>query len=491
MLRAVPPEWPGRPSPTSSCGQASSPGFQIKVVIPISVRSAWFSAAHHRWTHGRAASKLYRRAAAQLVCLSRFWRPNSSATVSALPFAEMAYTVHYKRLAIANPSGGQIDDELKAWRYKSGHVMWELRRFVAALQYSGRLSECKLFLDLVVSFGLHHSSHFELTQEVVPSRKALAARGADASSFVVEAREEFQATTLGIVFILLRLECRRRGSGRLIARAIFRGWVFAFLANGFPEELLNPQLTDEERDLCGQPAEQPCRCPHMAEAVWAAQGAGENSADHLALLVLSISRASSVCAACDAWLSRAAAALAQAIDKSIPDTGGVIDPLRMGTHLASGSGRKRRYDEDYKLAVSVTAIQDKKAMSIAGFAQADAHLNPKTAKFWDHSSLGWYQAAAFANMSKVSEVSVTLDASRFGMPAGEYIMFAMSSVAVGRALWLPPQVDKRGLGGTACGEGAGGASGGYKTRERLPLALGSSTSRRRQTDPRMTAICPL
>ena len=63
----------------------------------------------------------------------------------------------------------------------------------------------------------------------------------------------------------------------------------------------------------------------------------------------------------------AAAQLVDSVDDSFDHAGTVTDPTKMRHHLCGKSGQKRRYDEDFKRAVSSEIIVKKRAVSITFF----------------------------------------------------------------------------------------------------------------------------
>ena len=151
----------------------------------------------------------------------------------------------------------------------------------------------------------------------------------------------------------------------------------------------------------------------------------QSDVDKLALFLLATSRRGKSCKACQAWTRAAAAQLVDSVDDSFDHAGTVTDPTKMRHHLCGKSGQKRRYDEDFKRAVSSEILVKKRAVSITSFAHATDQLNYNTAMSWDHDSLSWYQAAMWANMDTVKDISITMDASRIGQPALDLMMYAV------------------------------------------------------------------
>lgn len=123
------------------------------------------------------------------------------------------YRIDYKRVVCNDGDGRQWETELKAWVYPTQAVAWEARRIIAALGYHGRFEdEPKVFFKAIDALAdkVKFADCFDLSSEVVPSRKALEARGELDARFFCESREEWQISTAGVVRMLLVMDrCRR------------------------------------------------------------------------------------------------------------------------------------------------------------------------------------------------------------------------------------------------------------------------------------------
>lgn len=79
--------------------------------------------------------------------------------------------------------------------------------------------------------------------------------------------------------------------------------------------------------------------------------------------------------------------------------------------------------------------------------------NPKTVASWERRSLAAYLASCNEGMERAQDISVAMDASRFGCPKEETLLFAAFSVGAGRGCMPPPQVLRgyKGSGAELCG----------------------------------------
>lgn len=350
------------------------------------------------------------------------------------------YRTYYKRVVCNDGDGRQWETELKAWVYPTQAAAWEARRIIAALGYHGRFEdEPKVFFKAIDALAdkVKFADCFDLSSEVVPSRKALEARGELDARFFCESREEWQISTAGVVRMLLVMDRCRRGAGKLRARSFFRG-LAAAVCGCLPEELAEPSLLDGEVEACGIPVQAPNMCPHFEAALQQCPD-GISEVDKGILLLMQGFRQAACCKGCSGWCCRAGDSLATRIDTSLPTIVCETDPLNMSLHIQGRSGKKRRYDEDYKEAVSRDVLVKKRAISLTSHAATTDKLATKTAASWDHDSLAWYQSAAWQSFGKANDVSITMDASRLGNPGLDCMMYAMASVDLGRSCWLPPQ----------------------------------------------------
>lgn len=237
--------------------------------------------------------------------------------------------------------------------------------------------------------------------------------------------------------LLVVLHRARRGTGRAQARALGRAWLQAFITE-LPEPLLRAGLADAEFALCGIATLELNVCPHW-QAAQDPEESGTSPVDRFFLKLLRAAEQGLVCQASQAWAKRACRFMADALNDILPQSKSETNPLNMQEHLMGRSGKQRRYDEDYKMAVTGDVVEKKRALSATAYAQAVDNLAVKTAASWDYESLGWYQASSWATFRKAENVSITMDSSRIGQPALDLMFYAMHSVGIGRAVWLPPQ----------------------------------------------------
>lgn len=133
------------------------------------------------------------------------------------------------------------------------------------------------------------------------------------------------------------------------------------------------QMTPEEKRSCKACDSAAALCPHAEKALDRAEASASlHRKGAFAVSVLQLAPSSSACPACIAAHCRLLSAIAAAIDRGTGSFGGVADPLEMRSHPQSSSGRKRkrRYDEDFKAAVSERVVRVQRAVSCQAFAKA-------------------------------------------------------------------------------------------------------------------------
>ncbi len=194
--------------------------------------------------------------------------------------------------------------------------------------------------------------------------------------------------------------------------------------------------------MCGQESDVPFVCPHWQDACQIASlAAADNVIDSFVLKLMAVNRASSVCGACAAWVARAVGFLSDDLDAEIEEAAPMTNPLRMQLHIESTKGRKRRYDEDVKLAVTQQVVAEKLGSSMTAYARhPKSGLEAKTVASWERRSLAWYTAATFEAFGCAQDISLAMDGSRLGSPAEETLLFAAFSRDVGKGCMPPPQV---------------------------------------------------
>ena len=175
------------------------------------------------------------------------------------------YQVHYKPITIPQPSGGDVEVEVKVWEYEEGSPGWELRRVIAGMGYGGRyLDEIGCFVKMAHE-KLREAWGDDLDfrgEHVVPSRKSLAAQGIAAAVCFQDVREGWQVSSLGIVMLLVGLDRFRCGHGMHQNCVFWRAWCSSFIPIGAAVE---KRMTAEQFQRCGILSSGENCCPHWEE----------------------------------------------------------------------------------------------------------------------------------------------------------------------------------------------------------------------------------
>lgn len=358
----------------------------------------------------------------------------------------MAYQCHYRQLSWQLSSGEEICEEVKCWIYEGGEVLWEIRRFFSMLGYTGRSFDMTLFFKRLHKSSMDAAPVTKAMDGILPSRKALRARHDAADDPHV--REEWQIRTEGLFFLLSCLVQFRRGSGHDRAIDTFRVFVASYLPLAGVSELCDFQMTTEEKRSCHACDPAAALCPHAERALDMAEASASlHCKDALAVAILQLASPSSDCPACMAAHCHLLSALAAVIDRGTESFGGAADPLEMHSHTQSTSGkkRKRRYDEDFKAAVSERVVREQRAVSCRAFAKAQGSgICDKTADSWHRSHLQWYQAASWSTFTDSECLSICMDGTRLGHLTQDIFLYSAYSVELDRSVWLPPAVTMAG-----------------------------------------------
>ena len=111
-----------------------------------------------------------------------------------------------------------------------------------------------------------------------------------------------------------------------------------------------------------------------------------------------------------------------------------------------GESKKRRLDEDYKVELLQTAMENKRAKTPMAIARASGGISVATIATWVGPFMGKIRAAIFMAFKGAQSVAVAFDAGRVGSPKEETLLLAAMNVETRQAAWLAPQAlrcDKR------------------------------------------------
>lgn len=145
------------------------------------------------------------------------------------------------------------------------------------------------------------------------------------------------------------------------------------------------------------------------------------------------------CAELQAWLRIVSQVASRTIDAEIPKVGDSNLLVAQGI-VMQAKKRNRAADHDYRQALCVTAMQQKRAKSSGAMSMALGVPSSATIAGWDVRAVAEMQAAAMLTFSPLGPVCIAVDASRIGEPKEEVLFGGCWHEGSGRGAWLPPQV---------------------------------------------------
>lgn len=141
------------------------------------------------------------------------------------------------------------------------------------------------------------------------------------------------------------------------------------------------------------------------------------------------------CKASTSFVDELVATLSSGIDQHLADRGFPNDPI-LHAERRKGTKRHRCHDEDLKKEVVKRASRGQ--ASVGSVARAAGLAKQHGSVKWHLGKLPSYVATSWRSWGDCAVVSVSADASKFGMPAEETMSYAVTDGC--SSSWLPPQV---------------------------------------------------
>eukprot|EP00971_Amphidinium_carterae_P034034 670164-Amphidinium_carterae.1 len=348
------------------------------------------------------------------------------------------------RLAHCTTLGTLVECSALAWRTVDGLVLWELRRL---LEPAGFVETKGLPLKehirrnwdtwaaYVELIGLDSSS-------LQRSAKSLVARGIQAASGT-EAWQEHQLTTPGLLCLLLHWSIHRRARDvKDKAIALFRSLLIHTVS---PEtvaslELHAPQRPDLDEPCPGTRAgADDCLCwPHFCKELAKVQGSDCPQTSLSSVFLLAAVPSNAQCKAVRGWLRELLLAIAGSIDSQYGTWG---DGSWQKTSAASMQGRQkqRRISTQLKQWVC-SSVKEGRFNTAEGAMQALDSTSSSCLKNWRAADLVSLRYALHQSMLVCRNISFSMDATRLGRPAKEWLFGAVTLLEEGVHGFLPPQV---------------------------------------------------
>lgn len=327
--------------------------------------------------------------------------------------------------------------DFKAWHHttsESQRVLWDLKRLTDPLDVlKGRRTCSKWFLERI---DLWHQQwqlfDIDLASAFVRSARSQTERAKRCHSQLVLqefTHEEFALSTLGTLTMLIACTAVLHGrEQRERCKVVFLSFLDVALPADILDHIAQDKLRAADFAACARAVDgRPCT--HLEEKLRVLLSS-QPPQRRVGLLLLDLYLLVGQCLACKMVLKQFLQTVADHIDHRLADFQYTGDPTK-ATILDEHRPRKRRLDEDLKVAVARTVVADHRASSGAAFLRAGGQCSSKNADRWTDMSLLQYQSAGWC-LGVVSNIVVcSADAGRSGNPAENVECFAAHCIGGG------------------------------------------------------------
>ena len=358
--------------------------------------------------------------------------------------------LHYIHFVVAPTTGIRkpIPVTAKSIDAAPNENLWELRRFLLVFDDGKEPSEVitrdrRRWCAMFAARGLQFEDHFRASERSCKSRGV---------QFDEEHDKHALISSHGLLLLMAHWSDTKRGEGGPLSLALLR----AFLHRIIPIEYMLGDLVDfsavDPRDhgpgmcnqwhavLMGNMAV--CACVHeyvQASRQQRARAHDQSSHSLLAGDLVCMVKKAIACPSLQQWLGRKLDLLSLCLSTCVALVS-ETDPLKAPGVVLKGDKRNRAADPDLVHAVSMLAMENKKAKTSAQFCNATDLATSSTVAHFDVVSLSQRQAACMMTFQRVGSCSISSDASRVGEPKEEVIFGSFWSALHDVGDWLPPQV---------------------------------------------------
>ena len=299
------------------------------------------------------------------------------------------------------------------------------------------LSKHKKHLELVMhAFACDYKDHF------FPSRAALTRGGVAEVNSECWTKQEFTATSKGLLLMLLWLTISRRfPKDRRRAHALMQSLLDRTLPGAgdswhtkFEDMVAAARHRCEQSNGIGD-------CEHVAvfKDMLIAKAA-DTPMDKLVTSMVSLMQlANGKCSTLKDVRAEFIDEASCCLDASLLEGGFAVDLGSLCPAAQPGS-KRRRIDEDFKSFVINQVVQKKKANSGSAFLRTATSVSPTMTSMWEEEHMAAYQVAMKRGFAAAKQVSVTSDAARLGDPPEETEIFLLWTPQGDCAAVAPPQV---------------------------------------------------
>lgn len=117
-----------------------------------------------------------------------------------------------------------------------------------------------------------------------------------------------------------------------------------------------------------------------------------------------------------------------------------VDATLLAPRPATGAlKRRRRIDEDWKIAIVDKMVQSKRAKTGAQVLRVGGEIAPGVATRWEKDIMLPYQTAGWRSFSETTALGIASDAARLGDPPEETVMYFFWEPGNDCGLVAPPQ----------------------------------------------------
>eukprot|EP00971_Amphidinium_carterae_P080224 1587432-Amphidinium_carterae.3 len=339
----------------------------------------------------------------------------------------------YLRVAGKHRSGDYVHVSLKAWKCEcSDTLYWDAVRLASIVGVNtagGTVFKTwwkryrQKFFDFCAVLG------YDASQCFLPSLRASKATHA---SIDENSRSVPVWTTQGVISTILFLSCESWLAKDKEQWSALLDGVLA-LRRVDVQEVVNTVCTRDPWEACSTWNVQRNKCKHVDPA-----GLSEME---VVLVVQTLVKGTGSCQLCVRALREYIDAVTRGVESDIESVSYTQDPLEADAPPQLSNKRIRR-DEDYKVAVLTTAVQEGRARSSNAMARALKDEKARPDK-WMVKYILEEQAAMWVAVKESSEFVLVFDGGRFGNPAEETLVSGISwqSDGVSRACFLPCQSD--------------------------------------------------
>lgn len=343
-------------------------------------------------------------------------------------------------------SGENIANHWKSWEDTEsgeGH-RWEFRRVAVSL-WSHRRNMMPLYIvkeQRESWYSVWRSFGLPTVIAWAASRHAAAMKGVQDDSADAEA----SLSTSALIFVLALWATKHRHRALQQRALIIWGlWFEQGMGAGAAMELMPTEAPPEVRGLCEAPVVERGLCGCMTHMASDIEHSPVPTTSPQRQLVWAIARrfshaVSTGCPSSKAWCLRLVVAAAAAQDMGV-EARCCSDPLTAPHALMLGPGgaKRRRIDEDLKLAATLTVSRSGAAASSSAWGRATGAAVCSTAQRWGEAYLAQMRAASLLTFANSQRLYLAFDCGRFGNPGEETLVLVVWDGEQNRSAWLPIQ----------------------------------------------------